>query len=295
MTVQVVLDTAGFAIDPATAVRWGESQGVEVVGLTRYLVGSDSSICTMWNREPQLQPGSQQWLEDLTEAGLVVIGNWELAANAPDFGYDQGFSDGLNAAKCLRLCGAYAGRSAYLSNDAVVSNWANVEGYYKAATAAEAPFYFEADLYGQSSVFEAVRPFGARKLWHAADGTGEAWAPGAGINSPVPNASDYPAGTVMVQRPEFYVNVSGSTCDVDYVIAEDIGGWNLNGPGPGPIGSKGIDMELAQLINAPNSTIYLVVGINKHTLSNEQVAAYYALGLKRNYLTQVELDAIKTV
>ena len=293
MTVQIVLDTAGWAINPATAVQWGESQGVEVVGLTRYLVGSASSICTMVNGLPRLQAGQQQWLEDLTDAGLVMVGNWELAANAPDQGSGQGYSDGLNAARCLEVCGAYAGRSAYLSNDSVVSNWANVEGYYQAANSAEAPFHFEADLYGQSSVFQAVKPFGAKKLWHAADGTGHAWPSGAGVNSPVPDTSDFPAGTVMVQRPLFYVNVGGSTCDVDYVIAEDFGGWNLNST-PTP-SSQEADMYLVQLENAPTSTIFLVVGLGKHALSDGQVLAYYDLGLKRNFLNQTDLNSIPTV
>ena len=290
MTVQVVLDTAGWAIDPFAAVQWGEQQGVEVVGLTRYLVGSASSLCSISNGVAKLQAGQQQWLENLTDAGLVVIGNWELAANAPDFGAGQGASDGTNAAKCLQVAGAFSGRSAFFSNDAVVSDWAAVEAYYQAAYTAMVAYLFEADVYGQSSVFEAVKPYGPKKLWHAADGTGHAWPSGAGVNSPVPDPSDFPSGTVMVQRPLFYVNVGGSTCDVDYVIAEDIGGWNLNG---NP--SQETLMYLVQLENSPQTTIYLVAGWGKHALSNAEVLAYYALGLKRTFLNQADLDALPTV
>ena len=54
-------------------------------------------------------------------------------------------------------------------------------------------------------------------------------------------------------------------------------------------------MYLVQLENAPTSTIFLVVGLGKHALSDGQVLAYYDLGLKRNFLNQTDLNSIPTV
>jgi hypothetical protein len=173
---------------------------------------------------------------------MGCFGNLEINADDPSIlGGPGGIERAKVAVACYKALKAPAGMPLCLSNDAVVSNEANVVAYFSAADAIIRDNGWEPTIYGQSSVYETLLSHGIEWLWHAPDGTtGPPW----------------PRGALIAQRPSFYVSPGGLECDVDDVI--DVAGrlWNLNGP-IGPIPAKGEDM--ARLYHAVGSAVGAVV------------------------------------
>lgn len=210
--IKIVLDYDAI-LQPGPAKQWAAANGYELVGLTRYLWGSSISLCGGDASGYAVSAATRQWLHDMTTEGLGVICNWELAANAPDYGSSQGQSDATAAVACMDALGAPRGAGIYYSNDAIVSSLPSVVRYYQTAAQVTDAHGYECEIYGQASVFQAVQMYNVKKLWKASDGT-----------------NDQPPGTVMVQQgPSSQVVVDGITCDLDIVTADDLSAWNLSG------------------------------------------------------------------
>jgi hypothetical protein len=197
--------------------------------------------------------------------------NLEIGADDPStLGWAGGVARANTIVACNKAAGAPAGALACLSNDAVVSNEANVIAFFTAADQIIRGAGYEPTGYMQSSVYETLLQHGIEWLWHAPDGTvGPPW----------------PAGTVIAQRPSFYVSPQGYGCDVDDVI--DVSGklWNLNGiigtpPTPPIPTGKGQPMFV---FKDPNSTgQYLCLGkgkVNCIHLSGPELTQCLAAGI----------------
>jgi hypothetical protein len=101
----------------------------------------------------------------------------------------------------------------------------------------------------------------------------------------------------MVQRPNFYVTVGGSTCDVNYVIADDFGGFNGNpAQNVPPSGSEEDDMAVIFKQAGTQGPWYeLLEGPRKHALTVGELAALHDAGAKMEpNWSKADLDAIPT-
>ena len=82
---------------------------------------------------------------------------------------------------------------------------------------------------------------------------------------------------------------TGILVDYDFATREDYG----QAPAPSDPIQQETDMFLIEEKGA-NGPIYLCAGLTKHALSNEQVAAYEAMGLTRKQLSGAQLASIPT-
>lgn len=211
--LHVVFDSYDW-IDPDEAVAVAKAKGWVLDGLTVYLYGSPYSLCgTGSNGLPALMANRQEWLERMTQLGLGVIVNFELGADEADTGgASLGAQRGHLIVACMLAAKAPAHAGVFASNDSVITNWTNVLGYFQALAKVLLAANDDPDLYGQSSLFVTLKADkdGYSLLWKAPDGT-----------------NDQPGGTCMVQGG--MVQVGAAACDVDTVVAPDLGAWNLNG------------------------------------------------------------------
>jgi hypothetical protein len=233
MTQQIALDTGAGVLDPTTGMLWAADNGYELVALTRYLFGNPViSICQPNGSGGVLVPdSSHDWLEELTDEGLGLICNWELAADAPESGASLGNANAATMIACMDALGAPKGAAVYVSNDSIVVNPQAVEDYYAAVASLLIAEGFEPALYGQASLFSTLEQYGyAKVLWKAPDGT-----------------AVQPSGTVMVQEPSPQPVVDGVTCDLDFVVALDLGAWNLDGLTYKPAPTGGTDVQFRTL------------------------------------------------
>lgn len=224
MTSKILIDSyANVRVSPSYLKTWGPENGYEILGFAAYLWGSDNALCGQTN-PPEVQAITHTWLRELTNAGMGLFGNLELGANDPDvLGGQGGIDRATLAVDCYKVLGAPKDAVLCLSNDAIVTNEANVIAFYTEADRIIRAAGYEPAIYGQSSVYKTLLAHGIEWLWHAPDGT---------------EGEPQPAGTICVQRPNFYINPQGYGCDVDDVV--DVAGriWNLDGiigaPAPKP-------------------------------------------------------------
>lgn len=215
MTTPVLLDSYdNVLVSPSYLITWGPQNGFDILGFAAYLWGSGVALCGTGD-PPTVTSAAHQWLEQLTGAGMGMFGNLEIGANDPsNLGGPGGVMRATTAVQCYRALGVSPGIPLCLSNDNEVTNMANVVAFFTEASKIIRGAGYAPTMYGQSSVFQSLRNE-LDYLWHAPDGTvGPPW----------------PKGTIIAQRPNYFVNPQGYTCDVDDVI--DVTGclWNLNGP-----------------------------------------------------------------
>ena len=255
MLSPVMLDSAdNVLVSPTFLQSWGPKNGYQVLGMPLYAWGSWTAVCGIGN-PPVLTPIARTWLEEATVAGMGCFLNLEIGANDPSvLGGPGGLARAKTVVACNKAAGAPPGALACLSNDAVVSNEANVIAFFSAADKYIRDNGYQPTGYMQSSVYETLLSYGIEWLWHAPDGT---------------SGPPWPRGTVIAQRPSFYVQPQGYSCDVDDVF--QIAGmlWNLNGiigTPPIPTPSKGNDMDRLYFATGP-------------TVSNVTDKSYWALGI----------------
>ncbi len=179
---------------------------------------------------------TREWVQSLTDVGLLVWSGWELAANAPENGAPQGVSDATAAVAAAQALGQPKGSAIYFSNDSVISDLNAVVAYYHAVVPIVEAAGYKTGLYGQTSLQQIVNlPY----FWHASDGTPPPW-PGQ-----------------IVQPNQQETLSSGETVDVDEINSPDFGGWNY-APPPDPQPPE--DDDMYTLIKVDPSTYYLDAG-----------------------------------
>lgn len=269
MVSTVLLDSYdNVLVSPTFLKTWGPANGYNVLGMALYAWGSDAAMCGQGN-PPRLTAAGRDWLEEATAVGMGCFLNLEIGASDPsNLGGPGGIVRANTVVACNKAAGAPEGALACLSNDSEVTNEANVIAFYSNADQIIRAAGYEPTGYMQSSVYETLLSYGIEWLWHAPDGTvGPPW----------------PRGTVIAQRPSFFVSPQGYSCDVDDVI--DVSGklWNLNGiigTPPTPIG-KGRRYPMT-ITDITNGNIYLCLGKGKANclhISPAEFAECQAAGL----------------
>lgn len=252
MVSTVLLDSySNVLVSPTFLQSWGPKNGYNVLGMALYAWGSWVAMCGQGD-PPVLTSYGRTWLEEATVAGMGCFLNLEIGADDPStLGGPGGLARAKTVVACNKAAGAPPGALACLSNDAVVSNEANVIAFFSEADKYIKDNGYQPTGYMQSSVYETLLSYGIEWLWHAPDGTsGPPWYP----------------GTIIAQRPSFYVSPHGYSCDVDDVI--DVSGklWNLNGiigtpPPPSPTTGKG--KTVFTFTDSTNGNIYFCLGKGK--------------------------------
>jgi hypothetical protein len=152
-------------------------------------------------------PMTREWVESCTTVGIGIWSAWELAANAPENGAEQGVQDATAAVAAARALGQPTGTAIYFTNDSEVTNQNAVIAYFHAVAQIVNAAGYKPGLYGQTVVQEWINfPY----FWHAPDGTNPPWP-----------------GQITQSGKE--VLSSGETVDVDTITADDFGAWNADG------------------------------------------------------------------
>lgn len=212
----------GFdGFDPISATAAKDGGAIAVSG---YLVG-DAAM-------------TPEWVAAVTDAGLGIWSAWELSSAAPENGAAQGRDDSIAATTAAHALGQPKGSAIYYTNDSVVVNWDAVLAYFQAAATITLEAGYVPALYGQTSVWEKVTPFGYGFFWHASDGT----------------EPPYPAQIVQSGKETLS---TGEVVDIDEIVASDFGAWNTNGLFPPHVSpTTGDDVQFPTLL--PGSTGRLV-------------------------------------
>lgn len=147
---------------------------------------------------------------------------WERWASDPNGGAPQGRLDAAEACSLAAGVGQPARSPIYMPNDQIVNDLAATLAYFKAAAVEITSRGRIPGFYGQTSIYEQVRPYGYNYFVHAPDGT----------------APPYPLADI-VQRVAPQKQIGGVTVDVDEVQSLDYGGWNQGGIVYTPTDPKG--------------------------------------------------------
>lgn len=243
-----------------------------------------------------LYPQSNLNAANMKLAADLDMGLWgfvENSASDPNGGALQAISDLAGWCNLFDSLNIVDSAGVFVPCDQEITDWVATMEYFHAGAETARQRGRVPAMYGQEVLWQKCEAagYGYKYFVHAPDGNNPPYS-GANI------AQSRNAGSLTVATQ---ITLGGVSADVDVIFTPDFGGFNADGawtlgsaPTP-PQPDTEDDMKLAVDKTTPAGPVFLVVGLTKHALSNDQVAAYEQLGLKRNLLNAAELASIPTV
>jgi Domain of unknown function (DUF1906) len=158
----------------------------------------------------------------LSDAGLMVVCNWEFAATEAAQGYQRGMTNAREAIRQAAACGMPYGRPIYFSVDFAPSDaqWPDVIAYF-AGIRSVIPVRQIGVYGGYDTIVRAVSGGWARWFWQTYAWSGGRWHPAA-----------------HVRQTRNHVLMAGVMLDLDDAMVTDYGQWNTRGM----IGGSTVDL-----------------------------------------------------